>query len=132
VYHNNDELSRIRRKVRDVEMKSRLSKQKQRKPVEYFVVGATARSTSEILCINKNTVAFYFNKLKLLIYENAEECADFTGETESDESYFGGVRKGKRGRGAAGKVSVFGIPKRGGKVYTAVINNTKRETLHPI
>ena len=26
------------------------------------------------------------------------------GEIEADESYFGGTRKGKRGRGAAGKV----------------------------
>ena len=40
------------------------------------------------------------------------------GEIEVDESYFGGHRKGKRGRGAAGKVPVFGLLKRGGKVYT--------------
>jgi len=39
------------------------------------------------------------------------------GIFECDESYFGGVCKGKRGRGAAGKVCVFGILKRGGKVY---------------
>lgn len=54
------------------------------------------------------------------------------GEVEADESYFGGVRKGKRGRGAAGKVAVFGLLKRGGKVYTAIIPNTKTETLLPI
>lgn len=41
----------------------------------------------------------------------------------------GGVRKGKAGRGAAGKVSVFGILKRGGKVYTQVILNAKQDTL---
>ena len=28
---------------------------------------------------------------------------------EADESYFGGVRKGKRGLGAAGKIAVFGL-----------------------
>ena len=33
----------------------------------------------------------------------------FDGEVEVDESYFGGQRKGKRGRGAAGKVAVFGL-----------------------
>ena len=49
-----------------------------------------------------------------------------------DESYFGGVRKGKRGRGAAGKVAVFGILKRGGKVYTKVVGDTKSETLMPL
>jgi transposase len=51
---------------------------------------------------------------------------------EADESYFGGVRKGKRGRGAAGKIAVFGLLKRGGKVYTAIIPNAKTETPLPI
>ena len=45
----------------------------------------------------------------------------FDGEIEVDESYFGGKRKGKRGRGAAGKIPVFGLLKRGGKVYTKII-----------
>jgi len=49
-----------------------------------------------------------------------------------DESYFGGVRKGKRGRGAAGKVAVFGILKRGGKVYTKIVNDASTETLMPL
>jgi transposase len=55
-----------------------------------------------------------------------------SGEIEADESYFGGSRKGKRGRGAAGKIAVFGLLKRGGKVYTAIISNAKTETLLPI
>ncbi|MGB0552194.1 MAG: IS1595 family transposase, partial [Alphaproteobacteria bacterium] len=45
---------------------------------------------------------------------------------------FGGVRKGKRGRGTAGKVAVFGLLKRGGKAYTAIAPNSKTETLLPI
>jgi len=53
----------------------------------------------------------------------------FDGKIELDESYFGGHRKGKRGRGAAG---VFGILKRKGKVYTVVINDTKTQTLMPL
>ena len=48
----------------------------------------------------------------------------FEGEIEADESYFGGARKGKRGRGAAGKVAVFGLLKRNGKVYTVAVPNT--------
>ena len=35
----------------------------------------------------------------------------------------------ERGRGASGKVPVFGILQRGGKVYTQVINDTKSKTL---
>ncbi len=48
---------------------------------------------------------------------------------ECDESYFGGARKGLRGRGAAGKVCVFGILKRGGKVYALPVADATRQTL---
>ena len=44
----------------------------------------------------------------------------FDGEIEAEESYFGGKHKGKRGRGAAGKVIVFVLLKRDGKVYTVM------------
>jgi len=56
----------------------------------------------------------------------------FCGRIELDESYFGGIRKGRRGRGAAGKVAVFGLLKRGGNVYTQIIDDAKTETLLPI
>ncbi|WP_208738285.1 IS1595 family transposase [Oceanidesulfovibrio marinus] len=42
--------------------------------------------------------------------------APFEGDVECDKSTFGGVRKGKRGWGAAGKVIVLGIVKRNGMV----------------
>ena len=112
--------------------KSRLSKHAQKRLVEYFLVGATARSTADVVGVNKNTVAFFFHRLRLLIYNNYNEETDFSEEVELDESYFGGVRKGKRGRGAAGKIPVFGILKRGGKVSTVPIENAKSETLLPI
>ena len=56
----------------------------------------------------------------------------FEGPVELDESYFGGRRKGRRGRGAAGKVVAFGILKRNGRVYTVVVENAKSETLLPV
>src|ERR1039458_5090742 len=46
--------------------------------------------------------------------------------------YFGGHRKGKRGRGAGGKIPVFGLLKRGGKVYAKVIPDAKGKTLKAI
>jgi len=49
-----------------------------------------------------------------------------------EESYFSGRRKGKRGWGAAGKVPVLGLLKRGGRVYTLPIPNAKAKTLIPI
>jgi len=50
-------------------------------------------------------------------------------EVELDESYYGGRRKGKRGRGAAGKIPVFGILERDGKVSVEVVPNVRAETL---
>ena len=112
--------------------KSRLSQYKQNKLIELFVAGVTARTAAELVNVNKSTAAYYFHRLRLLIYQNSSHLEMFDGEVEADESYFGGHRKGKRGRGAAGKVAVFGILKRGGKVYTVVIENAKRETLFPV
>lgn len=50
-------------------------------------------------------------------------------EVEADESYFGGRRKGKRGRGAAGKIPVFGILERKGRVQVTVVPNVTAQTL---
>ncbi len=51
---------------------------------------------------------------------------------ELEERYFGGHRKGQRGRAAAGKAPIFGLLKRGSKVYTKVIPDAKSRTLLPI
>ena len=114
--------------------KSRLSKAKQDKLIEHFVVGSTARCSASLVGVNFKTAAYYFQRLRELIAAHTEQAASevFAGEIEVDESYFGGVRKGKRGRGAAGKVPVFGLLKRGGKVYTKIIPDAKSETLMPI
>ncbi len=54
------------------------------------------------------------------------------GQVEVDETVVGGVRKGKRGRGAAGKTIVFGMLQRDGQVMTKIVPNVKRKTLQPI
>jgi len=95
------------------------------------VLEVTARSAANILKINPNSAALFYRKIRQVIAFNlALEAAEvFNGEVEIDESYFGGVRKGKRGRGATGKVVVFGMLKRHGKVFTVVVENTKTKTL---
>jgi transposase len=52
-----------------------------------------------------------------------------SGEVELDESYFGGRQKGKRGRGAAHKIPVFGILEREGQVTVEVVPNVQGDTL---
>jgi transposase len=112
----------------------RLSKKLQKKLLEFFALEVTARSAADMLGIHSNSAALFYHKIREIIAYRLDLEAEeiFEGEIELDESYFGGAQKGKRGRGAAGKVVVFGILKRGGKVYTKVIDDTKTATLMPI
>jgi len=112
----------------------KISRNKQLELLKFFVAEVTARKAGELLEINRNTTNLYYQKIREVISRNLEAEAKelFDGEIELDESYFGGRRKGKRGRGAADKVVVFGILKRRGKVYTCIIQNTKTSTLMPI
>lgn len=114
--------------------KSRISQSKQDRLIEHFIAGTTARTAASLVGVHRNSAAFYFHRLREVIaYElEAESEAIFGGEIEVDESYFGGRQKGKRGRGAAGKIPVFGLLKRGGKVYTRVIPDAAGIMLVPI
>jgi transposase len=114
-----------------VTRKSRLTRHQQSKLIELFVAGTTARTAAQLVGVQANTSIRFFLQLRQII---ASQQPNFklSGEVEADESYFGGVRKGKRGRGASGKVAVFGLLKRGGKVFTAIIPNAKTATLLPI
>ena len=96
--------------------------------MEHFVAGTTARCAAGLVDTNFKTATFYYHRLRMLICLATENESAFAGEIEVDESYFGGHRKGKRVRGAASKVSVFGILKRRGKVQTKVIADTKAKT----
>ena len=110
----------------------RLTINQRRRLIECFVMEVTARSAADVLEIHPNTAALFYRKLREIIADKIADETPFDGEIEMDESYFGGHRKGKRGRGAAGKVPVFGLLKRGGKVYTAVVPDTKGATLNAI
>ncbi|BAV94435.1 transposase [Ichthyobacterium seriolicida] len=70
--------------------------------------------------VSRYTINKIFDKLRLLIAQKCEEESLFNqGEIELDESYFRAKRaRGKRVRGSGGKVPVFGMLKREGKVYT--------------
>ncbi len=102
--------------------------------MEHFVAGTTAQTATSLCDVNRKTGGYFYHRLREVIaYEtDAESERMFGGEVEVDESYFGGRRKGKRGRGAGGKIPVFGLLKRGGKVYTKIIPDASSATLCPI
>ena len=52
--------------------KSRLSQYKQNKLIELFVTGVTARTAAQLVGVNKNTAAYYFHRLRLLIFHNTQ------------------------------------------------------------
>ncbi len=112
--------------------KSRLSRCKQSRLIELFVAGTTARTAASLVGINEITTGYYFHRLRQVIYDYSEHLELLDGEIEADESYFGGRRKGKGGRGAVDKVPVFGLLKCNGKVFTVIISDAKARTLMPI
>jgi transposase-like protein len=67
---------------------------------------------SRISCQRINRI---FKYIRLVILE--------LGEIELEESYFGWMKKGKRCRGAIGKISVFGLLKRIAK-FRSINKNT--------
>lgn len=112
------------------ERRSRLRPSQQGKLIEHFVAGVTARAASEVVGVNVKTATVFYMRLRHLI-ASKQPSFELSGEVEAD-SYFGGRRKGKRGRGSAGKFAVFGLLKHDGKVYVVIIPNAKTETLLPI
>lgn len=81
--------------------KSRLTPLKQSKLMEHFVAGTTARAAAEIIEVQANTAILFYMNLRKLISSKIPSY-ELPGEIEADESYFGGVRKGRRGRGGCG------------------------------
>lgn len=115
-----------------IKRRSKLSIYKQNKLLELFVGGVTARTAAELVGINRHSATLYYQKIRVMIAQEIADETPFDGEIEVDESYFGGHRKGKRGRGAGGKIPVFGLLKRGGKVYAKIIPDASGKTLMPI
>lgn len=89
----------------------------------------TARTAAELADVHRNSAILYFHKLRQCIAAHMAEVEPELAVFECDESYVGGVRKGKRGRGAVGKVCVFGILKRGGRVYALPVADASSKTL---
>ena len=71
-----------------------------------------------------------YDLIRYSILASAQDAQDLLGgEIELDESYFGGRRKGKRGRGASSKVPVFGIYERNGVVRVEVVKDVTARSL---
>ena len=96
----------------------------------YFYLEISAKKTASEMDLDYGVIHRKFMQFRKSIasYCNAE-AIKLNGELELDESYFGGKRKGNRGRGANNKTIVFGILERKGKIYTKIVENVSAKTL---
>jgi len=74
----------------------KLSLRKAGRLVEFFVAETTATTAADLVGVSKSTAALFYRKIRRVIGTRIK-AEVFAGEVEVDESYFGGVRKGKRG-----------------------------------
>ena len=110
--------------------RSRLSASIQRALIIQFVAGVPARTAAELVGVNRHSATLFYHKLRELIATRLAAEAPFAmGEIVVHERYVGGVPNARRGRGAAGKVPVFGLLKRNGRVYTTMLPDTRAHTL---
>ena len=109
--------------------KTRISLSKFLIALKLFELEVPVLRAAKELKLSYNTVHRLFTLIRERIYEKVSKDDLLKGEVEADESYFGGRRKGKRGRGALGKIPVFGILERNGKVKVEVVKDVKAETL---
>ena len=81
---------------------SRLKPAQSKQLFQHFIAGSTARTAADLVGVHRNTAIRHFYKLREIIYRTLEDINEtqyFYGEVEMDESSFGGMRKGKTGRG---------------------------------
>ena len=109
---------------------SKISERKFREIIRYFARDLTASDTSRLTTISIRGINNIYLKLRKRIVQECKQQAPLNGIIEVDESYFGPHRiRGKRGRGAGGKTIVFGIFKRGDKVYTEIVPDASKASL---
>jgi transposase len=98
--------------------------------IKLFELEVSVRKMSLQLGLSYRAVYGAVSAIRMAILSHAEDATTLLGgEIELDEAYFGGRRKGNRGRGAAGKVPVFGILEREGRVHVSVVPDVSAATL---
>lgn len=98
--------------------------------IKLFELEVSVRKMALQLSLSYRSVYAAVSAIRMAILSHAEDASSLLGgEIELDEAYFGGRRKGNRGRGAAGKVPVFGILERDGQVHVSVVPDVSAATL---
>ena len=98
--------------------------------IKLFELEVSARKIAQQVKLSYPTVLKAVTIIRLAIVADAIDAQELlNGEIELDETYFGGRRKGKRGRGAYNKVPVFGILERNGIVRVEIVKDVTAESI---
>jgi transposase-like protein len=91
--------------------------------------GVSAKELERQLGVTYKTAWRLAKQIRILF---AQANNPLSGVVEADETYMGGKRQGKRGRGAENKTPVFGIVERKGRVKAEVVESIRIKTIQPI
>ena len=92
--------------------------------------GISSIQLAKYLGITQKSAWFVLHRIRIATEQ--ESFLKLAGVVEADETYQGGAREGKRGRGAENKTKIFGLKEREGNVRMQVVDDVKRNTLLPI
>jgi len=90
--------------------------------------GVSAKELERQLGVTYKTAWRMAKQIRLLFKLSAHKLSK---TVEMDDTYIGGIRPGKRGRGAAGKTIVLGAVQREGRIAASVVHNLSAETVRP-
>lgn len=102
------------------------------KAVAYMAVtrcGISSRQLSRDLGVGVKTGYRMWKQIRSVLAEG--NGIKFVGKVEVDETYIGGKKQGKRGRGSENKSVVLGIVERKGRARAIVVPDVKAKTLVP-
>ena len=120
------------KKKRSFVPRCKLSRKIQKKLIDFFLSGCTARGVAPLAGVNRNTATLFFRKLRKIIAARQQQRVG--GEVEVDETYLtggeGGRKKARLERGLAGKIALVGVVERGSrKLHIERVKSTDAETL---
>lgn len=93
--------------------------------------GISSIELSKTIGVTQKSAWYLLHKIRYMKKKHASSNL-LSGIVEVDETYYGGRKRGKRGRGSENKAPIFGLVQRGGRLSITLVKDTKRKTLEPI
>jgi transposase-like protein len=94
--------------------------------------GISAKQVERELGVTYKTAWRMCHLIRKQLNEGNSPLGGGSGHVEIDETYIGGKRTGKRGRGAEGKTAVVGMVERQGRVHAVAVPRVDKLTVLPL